>query len=275
MSLNLRFKRVIVILLISTFILPSCISNKKLIYLQDLEESRSLVRTSENFVHNAIQYKLQPNDILDIQMSTTDEKLNNILQISGAQNVNAGMMGGQNGGDIFFINGYSLDQYGNVELPLIGKINLLGKDLEEAKFQIEDKLKFYIQEGAYFVRVRLGGIRYSALGEFNNPGKQAILQNRATIFEAIATAGDLNIFAKRDELVLIRQYPDGSRIHKLNLNDKNILNSEFYFIKPNDVLYAEPLKVREIGTGANILQTLTFLTTAISTIALVITLTNN
>jgi polysaccharide biosynthesis/export protein len=256
------------------FLLFSCVSNKKVIYLQDLGATDPLVSTSENFSYNSMIYKLQPNDIVDIQMTTTDENINRILQISGAENANAGMMGGQNGGDIFFINGYSLDEAGNVELPLIGEINLLGKDLNEAKIQIENKLKFYIKEGSYFVRVRLGGIRFSALGEFNNPGKQAILQNRATIFEAIATAGDLNILAKREEIVLIRQYPEGSKIHRLNLNDKNILNSEFYFIKPNDVLYAEPLKVRELGTGSNILQTLTFLTTTLSTIALIITLTN-
>lgn len=260
---------------IAILLLSSCVSNKKVIYLQDLGGSDALVSTTESFVYNAVAYKLQPNDIVDIQMTTTDENLNSLLQISGSDNVNAGMMGGQNGDDIFFINGYSLDENGVVELPLIGEINLLGKDLKEAKIQIEEKLSKFVTAGNFFVRVRLGGIRFSALGEFNNPGKQAILQNRATIFEAIATAGDLNILAKRDEIVLIRQYPEGSKVHRLNLNDRNILNSEFYFIKPNDVLYAEPLKVREIGTGSNLLQTLTFLTTAISTIALIITLTRN
>lgn len=261
-------------LILCILLLSSCVSNKKVIYLQDMGNSDPLVSTSENFSYSSVGYELQAYDIVDIQMVTTDENINRILQISGAENANAGMMGGQNGGDIFFINGYSLDDYGVVELPLIGEINLLGKDLKEAKLQIEEKLRFYVQEGSYFVRVRLGGIRFSALGEFNSPGKQAILQNRATIFEAIATAGDLNILAKRNEVVLIRQYPEGSKVHRLNLNDKNILNSEFYFIKPNDVLYAEPLKVREIGTGSNFLQTLTFVTTTLSTIALIITLTN-
>lgn len=261
--------------LIFILLFSACVSNKKVIYLQDKGESGALVSTSVNFPYNSVEYQLQPNDIVDIQMTTKDENLNRLLQISGSENVNGGMMGGQNGGDVFFINGYSLDEDGIVELPLVGEINLLGKDLKEAKLLIEEKIQRFVTPGNYFVRVRLGGIRFSALGEFNNPGKQAILQNRATIFEAIATAGDLSILAKRDEIVLIRQYPEGSKVHKLDLNDRNILNSEFYFIKPNDVLYAEPLKVREIGTGSNVLQTLTFLTTAISTIALIITLTNN
>jgi polysaccharide export outer membrane protein len=195
--------------------------------------------------------------------------------MTNGDNANAGMMGGQNGGDVFFMNGYSLDENGMVELPLIGEINLEGFNLKEAKTIIEIAVSQYVNKGEYFVRVRLGGIRFSALGEFNSPGKQTILQNRATIFDAIAVAGDLNVLAKRDEVVLVRQYPDGSQIHKINLNDKNLLNSDFYFIRPNDLLYAEPLKVREIGSGSNFLQTLTFLTTTISTFVLVYTLVNN
>jgi polysaccharide export outer membrane protein len=96
-----------------------------------------------------------------------------------------------------------------------------------------------------------------------------------TIFEAIAAAEDLTILAKRDEVTLLRQYPEGSKIHKINLNDKNLLASEFYFIKPNDVLYAEPLKVREIGNTTNFIQTLTLLTTTVTAIALILNLVNN
>ncbi|GHB31468.1 polysaccharide biosynthesis/export family protein [Mongoliitalea lutea] len=237
-----------------------------------MELESSLIESSELFPYSLTEYRLQANDIVDIQLKTTSIELNLLLDaVIGDVNA-AGMMGGPNGADIFFINGYSLDDDGYVELPLLGPINLLGKTLRESKEIVEKELRYYVQENEYFVRVRLGGIRFSALGEFNMPGKQVILQNRATIFEAIAVAGDLSILAKRDEIILLRQYPDGSRLHKLNLNDKTILNSEFYFIKPNDVLYAEPLKVREIGAGANLLQTLTFVTSIITTTALIFTL---
>jgi polysaccharide export outer membrane protein len=155
---------------------------------------------------------------------------------------------------------------------LIGELNLKGLTLKQAKDIIESKVRRFVNEDEYFVRVRLGGIRFSALGEFNAPGKQTILQNSVTIFEAIASAGDLNLIAKRDEIVLIRKYPEGSQINKINLNDKNLLSSDFYFIRPNDVLYAEPLKVRELGSGGNFLQTLTIVTSLISTVALVFAL---
>lgn len=253
----------------------SCISNKKLIYMQDLgADSEPLISSSDRIPYNSEEYLLQANDIVEINIKTTSPEMNLLFDMTNGDNANAGMMGGQNGGDVFFMNGYSLDENGIVELPLIGEVNLQGFNLKEAKTIIEMAVSQFVKKDEYFVRVRLGGIRFSALGEFNMPGKQTILQNRATIFDAIAVAGDLNVLAKRDEIVLVRQYPDGSQIHKINLNDKNLLKSDFYFIRPNDLLYAEPLKVREIGSGSNFLQTLTFLTTTISTFVLVFTLVN-
>jgi polysaccharide export outer membrane protein len=129
-----------------------------------------------------------------------------------------------------------------------------------------------VNENEYFVRVRLGGIRFSTLGEFNQSGKYTVLQNRVTIYEAIALAGDLSRVAKRDEILLIRQYPDGTQIHKINLLDRDLLTSEFYWLKPNDMIYAEPMKVKEIGAGSTLVETLTLLTTSITAIVLVLTL---
>lgn len=221
-------------------------------------------------------YFLQTYDIVDINIKTTSPELNDLFEITGGGgDAGAGMMMGQNGGDVFFMNGFSLDENGNVELPLIGEVHLLGLTVKQAKELIESMVSMYVNENEYFVRVRLGGIRFSALGEFNMPGKHTILQNRASILEAVAMAGDMNIIAKRDEVVIVRQYPDGSQIHRIDLNDKNLLASEFYFIRPNDVIYAEPLRVREVGSGTNLLQTLTLVTTMLTTGVLVYSIVNN
>ena len=173
------------------------------------------------------------------------------------------------------MNGYTLDDEGNIELPLIGKVKLEGLNTEQAKLKIESLVKNYVNEGDFFVRVRLGGIRFSALGEFNRSGKFTLLQNRVTIFEAIAFAGDLSRVAKRDEVLLIRQYPDGTQIHKINLLDSSLLNSEFYCLKPNDLIYAEPMKVREIGAGNTLVETLTLFTTSVTAVVLVLNLLQN
>jgi polysaccharide export outer membrane protein len=93
-----------------------------------------------------------------------------------------------------------------------------------------------------------------------------------TIFEAIANAGDLSTIAKRDEILLIRQYPEGTKLHRINLNDRMVINSPFYFIQPNDQLYAEPMKVREIGAGENAAQSILLIATTLTTILLVVNL---
>ncbi|WPR77816.1 polysaccharide biosynthesis/export family protein [Algoriphagus sp. NG3] len=265
-------------ILISMMSLFSCISNEKIIYMQDAgSDSNPVISSSERIGYHFDDYLLQQFDIVDINIKTTSEDLNQIFNATSMVHQNNGMMAGgsQAGGDVFFMNGYTIDKEGIVELPLIGELRLVGLTTKEAQGRIAEEVRKYVNEDEFYTRVRLGGIRFSALGEFNAPGKLTILQNRVTIFEAIAAANDLNILAKRDELVIIRQYPDGSQIHKVNLNDKNLLASDFYFIKPNDVLYAEPLKVREVGGATNFLQTITLLTSTVTAIALILTLVNN
>ncbi len=245
--------------------------------MQKLEDSSGpLVESSERYSYQVEDYLLQANDILEISIKTTDPTLNEIFNVVNADNSNmAAMGGGQGAGDAFFMNGYSLDDYGNVEIPLVGIINILGLTTKEVKELVETKVKQYVKEDEYFVRVRLGGIRFSALGEFNRSGKYTILQNRVTIFEAIAFAGDLGRLAKRDEVILLRQYPDGSQIHKINLLDRELLGSEYFFLKPNDMIYAEPMKVREIGAGNTLVETVSLITATITAIALIVTLTRN
>lgn len=259
------------------FALSSCISNKKLYYLQDQgNETSPGYATSERVPYEYKEYILQKFDIVEINIKTSVPEINPLFEIASNSGGAMGMMGGgQAGGDVFFMNGYTIDEQGEVELPLIGKVKLFGLTNEQAKEVIERELVKYVNEENLFVRVRLGGIRFSVLGEFNSPGKITILQNRVTIFEAIAAANDLTILAKRDEIILLRQYPDGSQIHRINVNDKNLLASDFYFIKPNDVLYAEPLKIREVGNSTNFVQFLTLITTTITSVALILTLLNS
>lgn len=252
-------------------VLSACVSNKKLIYLQDLDSQGPKVSSSEKFPYQEELYRLQSYDIVEITIKTASEELNQIFSIVSGEQTNMAMNMGQNGGDLFYMNGYALDQDGKVDIPLIGEVKLVGLTAEESKKLIEEKVDQFVPDD-FFVRVRLGGIRFSSLGEFNSPGKVTILQNRVTIFEAIAASGDMTTIAKRDEVIMLRQYPDGSQIHKINLNDRNLLSSEYYFIRPNDVLYAVPLKVRELGAGTNFIQTLALITSTVSTFALIVTL---
>src|SRR5690606_41585618 len=109
------------------------------------------------------------------------------------------------GGDIYYHSGYSIDKNGFVRMPVIGLVDLGGLTEEEARVKIEEAVNAYFKEEVY-VRLRTGGIRFTALGEFSNVGTKMILKNRATIFDALALSGEANILAKKNELFLIRQY---------------------------------------------------------------------
>lgn len=244
--------------------------------MQNLEESTDpLVETSQKYPYMTEDYLLQINDIVEVNIKTTDPEMNLIFGAVTNDKQTSTQGSNMGAGDVFFMNGYTLDDKGIIEIPLIGDINLLGLTTAQSKELVESKVSEYVRDGEYFVRVRLGGIRYSALGEFNRSGKFTILQNSVTIFEAIANAGDLTTVAKRNEILLVRQYPDGSQIHKINLLDRNLLGSEYYFLRPNDLIYAEPMKVKEIGAGNTLVESLSLIITSITAIALVLTLVQN
>lgn len=263
--------RIIVLGLLSMLLFQvSCISNKKVVYMQKLSPSALISKGGKLIPYKTENYLLQYNDVVDITMTTSDPELNILLNTTSSleqmRMLGGNMMGG---GDVFYLNGFTVNDLGIVELPMIGKIKLVGLTTDEAKLTVESELKKYVLDNEYFVRVRLGGIRYSAIGEFVRPGKYTILQNRVTIFEAIANAGDLTTVAKRSAVRVIRQYPNGSRAHIINLNNDEIMNSEFYFLKPNDMIYAEPMKVRELGTGVTLVQT-TQLLISLATVGLLV-----
>ena len=249
----------------------SCVSNEKIIYLQNLEGKESIAE-GELITYEIPEYRLQYNDIIDINIQTVDDLLKNGFNSSNVTSNNQmGNIAGQGGGDIYYMTGYSVDKNGNIRLPIVGEVTVKDKTLDEARAEIERRIKEFVVTDVY-VKVKLGGIRYSALGEFRRPGKFVILQDRMTILEAVANAGDLTNIAKRDEVLLIRQYPEGTKLHRINLNDRQLVASPFYFIQPNDQLYAEPMKVREVGAGENAAQSLTLLISTITAAALILNL---
>ena len=248
----------------------ACVSNEKLVYLQNLEGEAPI--PEDSLISHAFgEYRLQFNDIVDVRIQTSDERMNELFNLRLERNNNSsGVL--SSGGDIYYMTGFSLDKEGFIDLPLVGKVHVENKSLAEAKEAIARELDKYFTSNDYFIRVKLGGIRYSAFGEFRRPGKYVVLQDRMTIFEAIANAGDLNVVAKRDEVLLIRQYPEGTKLHRINLNDRHLIHTPFYFIQPNDQLYVEPMRVRELGAGENISQSLQLIVTSITAAALVLNL---
>jgi polysaccharide export outer membrane protein len=255
---NFMTNRLLALIAISFLLATtSCVPTKKMIYLQ-AEEGQN----TETLKYDRQEYRLQVNDILDVQIRSMNTEINALFSPGASmnQNMQAGLQGG---GDLYYMTGYSVNDDGKIGLPFVGEINVQGQTLEEAKASINGEVSKMFK--SFHLQVKLGGIRYSALGEFRSPGKKVILQNQATIFEVIAACGDLTEVANRNEVRLIRQYPDGTKIHTINLLDQSIISSPYYFIQPNDVLYAEPLPLKSWGVGVTGAQTLSTIVSTLST----------
>ncbi len=257
------------IFLLVTLFLGSCISNKKVVYLQEKDDN---VSYSDSFKLDRKLYRLQTNDIINIDVIGANKEFTSFFTFDNQAAQNMGNVSAAQGGDLFYTSGYTINDSGYINFPVIGLIKVDGLTVFQAEKKIGEEIK-KLQSGVYVV-VRIGGVRFSLLGEFNRPGKYVVMQNQVNIFEALATGGDLKEIARRDKIVLLRQYPDGAKIHYIDILDKNVINSPYFYLQPNDVLYVEPLKRRAYGVGVNGLQTLTTILSILSATLVVVTFIN-
>jgi polysaccharide export outer membrane protein len=269
-------------LLLLAGLASSCVRNRDYIYLQNpseqaywetsplrsqrLKKARQTMSLRDSSAYlpyqNPEDYLIQMNDILRVDIKSFDEKTNQLFNAFNTQNVQMSGNMALSGGDPFFMTGYTVDDSGYLELPVLGKIALLGLTVQRAQNRVQKEVDRYFTEA--FVKISLGGIRFSVMGEVLRPGKFSVMQNRVTILEAVASAGDLKPDANRRRVQLIRQYPGGSRVVVLDLTNQNLLTSPYYFVRPNDLIYVSPLRVRELGTGLNAQQSMGAILTAIS-----------
>ncbi|WP_299064775.1 polysaccharide biosynthesis/export family protein [uncultured Polaribacter sp.] len=243
------------LLLIFTSIIFSCIPSKELIYLQG-----EPVKKKEITRINDIPYKLQVDDILNIDIKSSDEKMVSIFQkqLEGS-NLNQNSNQDFDSGSGYFSD-YSIDSYGNIRMPTIGEINVLGYTTLEVRKKIEKELNKYLKNKEdTFVSVKLSGIKYTIIGEINNPGPKVIFQNKVSIIDAIANSGDITMVGNRKEVVVIRNSISGTEKFIIDLTDIKAFNSDVFYIKPNDIINIIPLKQKSWGTGVTGVQSLTTL----------------
>jgi len=252
-----------VLTLMLTMSLTSCVPVESMTYLQSDEAN-----IADVYDYNKEEYQLQVNDILDVKISSLNPEVNALFNASTLRTGQVAQATAQTGGDLFYITGYSIDKDGEIDIPFIGKVSVLGLTLNEAHAAVDVEVSQLFSN--YHLQVKLGGVRFSLLGEFNRPGKHVVMQNQVTIFEAIALGGDLSSVANRAEIRVIRQYPSGTKIHNVNLLDQSVVGSPYYFIQPNDVLYAQPLPQRSWGLGVTGAQTLNAIVSTLSTSAALI-----
>lgn len=250
-----------------SILLTSCVPTKDLIYLQNKNDGTNAVVTPSN----QKPYRLQTNDLLNIAIRAIDPKLVEIFNPSGGQNV--GSVGEQSN----YLNGYSVDDHGNIRLPALGEVNVLGYTTEEVRVKIEKLLyeKYFKNEAGIFVIVKLAGFRYTINGEVGSMGTKTLYQDKVNIMEAIANAGDITITGDRKDVKVIRSFPQGSETFSLDLTDSKAVNSPGFFLQPNDYIYVKPLKQKTWGTGKTGIESFTTIVTLLSLVTTTYLLLSN
>lgn len=231
----------IILSLSTVFILCSCATTQKIVYLQDQ------VIGQEQPVELGKYITIKPQDQLSIVVSSKDPQLATIFNLPRVQStVGASNIDNQNGE----ILGYSVDSKGNIDFPVIGEINIEGLTREEIAVLIKSKLTGSSLIKDPVVTVNFLNLQFSVLGEVTKPGKYNIDKDRITIIEALSAAGDLTIFGKRDKVFLTRT-GDKRITYELDLRSANIYSSPAFYVQQNDVIYVEPNGVRANQSTVN------------------------
>ena len=223
------------------FSLGSCVSQKQVKYLQQFQKGD----TTHLYRNQRISdYKIQPHDNLYIRVFGLDEKTFLFFNKQNGINNTSSFTDQSEIG--LYLDSYIVNDSGTVDFPLIGKIFVKDLLIEQARNMIQSLINEYLK--AAIVTVKLANFNISILGEVKVPGSRKIYQDKINIFEALSLAGDLNEFANRHKVALIRQTKEGSKVIYLNLNSIDILHSPYYYLEPNDIVYVSPLGIKRWGT---------------------------
>jgi len=232
-------------------------------YLQTVPPNRPDSLYTNSFLH----YKLQPADILYVRIVSLDETITKMFNQDVGAAGSSTQIGGPMGG--MYITGFSIDKDGNIILPILGKIQVTGMTVDDAKQKIQKIAESYVTDAR--AEVKLVSFKISMLGEVKTPGQYTIFNDKANIFEAISLAGDITYNGNRRRVTIIRNYNNTSQTIKVNLTQRDILSSPQYFLQPNDIVYVEPLK--STAFRLRVSDYATFLTLITSTITATLLIT--
>lgn len=227
----------LIVILSAIMLLGSCGSSKKIAYFQNAD---TLNYAASKGLFDA---KIMPKDLLTITVNTTDPKaaMPFNLSVSSTLGINGNLSSSQ--GTLLT---YLVDNDGNINFPVVGQIHVAGMTKGECERAIQEKIKPYMADTENpIVTVKMASFKVTIAGEVRSPGVFNVDQEKISITEALARAGDLTIYGKRDNVMLIREDAAGEKsVHRINLNDASLINSPYYYLQQNDYVYVEPNKVQ-------------------------------
>lgn len=216
-------------------------------------------------IENRDELVIQPKDLLRIDVESIDPEA--AMPFNQTTEGNTAQASAQN---IQLFQGYLVDEDGYVDIPLLGRIEAAGQTLESLQFLVRGRLREYLRDPV--VNVRFLNFKVTILGEVAVPGIIQMPNSRVTILDAIGMAGDLTDYANRDNILIVREEEGVRTYQRLSLQDDDIFNSEFYYLKQNDVIYVDPIRARTATVSDPGQRLITYLGPILSVVTLVIAL---
>ena len=252
-------KRIKFLLLASLIAMASWTSYKKVPYLQN---SAEVDESAKSELYDA---RIQPKDMLTITVSSEKPEAAapfNLTVRSAMNSTNGGNSGNTLNSQAALLT-YLVDNEGNINYPILGELHVAGMTKGELEDYIKERIKSNFTTDP-IVTVRMSNYKITVLGEVNSPGVKNISDEKVNVLEAVAMAGDLTLFGKRDNVKLLRENGDGTKkIVTLDLNDANIIHSPYYHLQQNDILYVEPNKAKARGADISGMTSMMFSATSL------------
>jgi polysaccharide biosynthesis/export protein len=251
-------------------ILVVCSCNPaKYIYFR---EPKKPIADSVFYPTHKTDYKLQPGDIIYLEFKSSLSESTEYFDFSENGTSNAFNIGSQTTGSMY-LSQYVVDDDGEILIPEIGYLKISDHTIPEIKEIIQTEARKKIQD--VIVKVKLVSYEITFLGEFGHPGKILFYKDHVSLIDALAAAGEVTFYGDKQHVRVMRQTADGIYTYRLNLNDKNLLTSEKFYLKPGDVVYADPLPRKIFRTNAgDYAIVLATITSTMAFIYLIISLQN-
>ena len=218
------FSKKITLLLIAVLFFCSCAYKKDIVYYQNIDSLSSQGK------QNSYEIKIQPDDLLMIAVSAEDQE--SVIPFNFSSSI------GQN----VTQSSYLVDSNGTIDFPILGKLKVSGLSKSELLGLFKQKLTKYIKNP--IINIRIMNFKVSLQGEVNGPGNYTIASERITLIEALALAKDLTIYGKRDNILIIREIDGVKSYNRVDITKSDFINSPFYYLAQNDVVYVEPNRNR-------------------------------
>jgi len=252
MKLTARPKRILVSLsFFSSCLLFSCTPSQRIAYFQDVPDTAKTNNVKYVNLPAFTSPIVRVDDILNVNVQTLDPQANMILNQGNlpiqsgitTPNPNSPMMNNQNA-----VSGYLVNKNGDINMPYIGTVHVQGLTTNAIHDTVLNRISVYFKNPV--VNVRFANFKVTVLGEVRQPATFSLPNEKPTVLDALGLAGDITIYGKRNNVLLVRDAEGKKEITRLDLDNSNVINSPYFYLKPNDVLYVEPTESRVASTNS-------------------------